>query len=210
MGVRYLALPRRNGPGGRLGHPLPAVDAAVRNQLDLARLSSDPGLELYVNQAWFPGRTVLRGRRASVPARPLDPARAATATDLTGSPPLGNGPAGPGTALWFEAYDAGWHAHQGGAALAHRPAFGTTNQFRLPSHAPVTISHTGQTRAYALVAAEVVLWLLALVWWSRGRARAPVAERAAARAAARAAREERRRGRGDDELASDVEFWEQG
>jgi len=209
LGVRYLALPRRDGPGGQAGRAVPAVDAALRNQLDLARLGSDPGLELYENQAWFPGRTVVRGRRASVPARPRDPARAATAADLSGSPPLGSRAAGPGTALWFEAYDGGWHAEQGGAGLTHQPAFGTTNQFRLPSHAPVTISHTGQAHAYELVAIEIALWLLALAWWLWGRGSAPGPDRAARRAAARAAREERRHGRDDDDLPSDVEFWEQ-
>ncbi|HEV3449608.1 MAG TPA: glycosyltransferase [Acidimicrobiia bacterium] len=207
LGVRYVVLPRRNGPGGAAARPLPALDVALRNQLDLARLGSDPGLELYENQAWFPGRTIVRGRRAAVPARPADPLRAAAGTDLTGSPPLGAGPAGPGTVLWFEAYDAGWRADAHGT-LVHQPAFGTTNQFRAPSRASVSISHTGQARTDALVAAEVALWLLALAWWARGRARPTRAtDRAAARAAARATREERRRDRGGD-FGSDVEFWE--
>ena len=209
VGVRYVVLPRRPGPSGAAARPLPALDRALRNQLDLARLGSDPGLALYENQAWFPGLTIVRGRRAGVPARPADPLRAAVSTDLSGSPPLGPGPAGPGAVLWFEAYDAGWRAHANGTTVAHQPAFGTTNQFRVRSRARVSISHTGQTRAEALVGVEVVLWLLALGWWSRGRAHAPRdTDRAAARAAARAAREERRRDRGGEDLGSDVEFWE--
>ena len=112
--------------------------------------------------------------------------------------------------LWFEAYDAGWQAHAGGTTLPHQPAFGVTNQFRLSTRAAVTIAHTGQTRRYGLVAIEVLLWLLALAWWGRGRRRSAAnEERDARRVAARIAREERRRGFADP-LESDVEFWEQG
>jgi hypothetical protein len=55
----------------------------------------------------------------------------------------------------------------------------------------------------------VFLWLLALIWWSRGRRGALTPEEAEARAAARAARHERRR-TGDDDFESTVEFWESG
>jgi GT2 family glycosyltransferase len=210
MGVRYIVFPQLDGPGGVAGRPLPALDAALRNQLDFARLGSDPGLELYQNEAWFPGRTVVAGRHGAIPARPADPARAAAGTDLSASGSLGSGPASPGTVLWFEAYDPGWQAHAGGTTLTHQPAFGVTNQFRLSTRAAVTISHTGQTRRYALVGGEVLLWLLALAWWARGRRRSAAGEeREARRVAARIAHEERRRGFADP-LESDVEFWEQG
>ena len=112
--------------------------------------------------------------------------------------------------LWFEAYDAGWQARAGGQTLTHRPAFGVTNQFRLPEHASVSITHTGQGRVYVLVGIEGVLWLLALSWWARGRRRAPPdPTRDAARLAARREREERRLS-GAPPIESDVEFWEQG
>ena len=112
--------------------------------------------------------------------------------------------------LWFEAYNAVWQARAGGTTLPHQPAFGVTNQFRLATSASVTISHTGQDRRYALVAVEVLIWVLALAWWARGRRRSAAGEeRDARRVAARIAREERRRGYADP-LESDVEFWEQG
>ena len=206
LGVRYVVLTRRDGPGGIAGRPLPALDAALRGQLDLARLGSDAGIELYQNQAWFPGRTVVPNRRGSIPAAVADPARAAAGTSLAGLRPLGTADAGPGTVLWFEAEDAGWHAQAGGHRLTHEPAFGVTNQFQLPVHARVSITHTGQGRVYELVGLEGVLWLLVLLWWSRGRRRSTRdEERAAARERARREREERRAG---PPIDSDVEFWE--
>ena len=208
MGVRYIAVPLRSGPGGVAGRTPAALEAALQDQLDLARLGSDSAIQLYENEAWFPGRTIVRGRHASIPTRPADPARAAASIDLSGSHPLGNGPSAPGTVLWFESNDAGWHATAAGHALPHQPAFGVTNQFRLDTRAVVTISHTGQAQRYGLIAAEVFLWLVALLWWSRGR-RDHDPERAAGRAAERAARAERRR-TGDDSFESTVEFWESG
>jgi len=208
MGVRYVVLPLRDGPGGVAGRPLPAVDSALSNQLDLARLGSDPSLELYQNEAWYPGEALVP--HGPVPARPADPARAAAAVDLSGRASVGASAAGPGTVLWFEAFNSGWSAHAGGRALSHQPAFGVTNQFQLPTHAAVTISPSGTTRRDVLAAAEVVLWLLALAWWARGRRRSAAREeRDARRVAARIAREERRRGL-EDPLESEVEFWEQG
>ncbi|HSO96844.1 MAG TPA: hypothetical protein VLV81_12475, partial [Acidimicrobiia bacterium] len=209
MGVRYVAVPLRSGPGGVSGRTPPALQAALQDQLDLTRLGSDSAIQVYENQAWFPGRTVVRGRHASIPSRPADPARTAATIDLSGSHPLGNRSSAPGTVLWFEAYDAGWHATAAGHTLAHRAAFGITNQFRLDTPAAVTISHTGQTRRYGFLAAEAVLWLVALLWWSRGRRADRDPERAAARAEARAARAERRR-TGEDEFDSTIEFWESG
>ncbi len=210
LGVRYVVLTRRNGPGGIAGRPLPALDAGLRGQLDLARLGSDAGIELYENEAWFPGRAVVPRHRGAIPGAVADPARAAAGFDLSTSRALGSAPAGPGTVLWFESFDAGWQARAGGQGLAHRPAFGVTNQFRLPAHASVSITHTGQGRVYELVGIEALLWLLALVWWARGRRRAPPdPTRDAARLAARREREERRLS-GAPLIESDVEFWEQG
>ncbi len=208
MGVRYVVLVHTNGPGGVAGRPVPALDAALRNQLDLGRLGSDPGVELYQNQAWYPGLAIVRGRLANVPVTPADPARTAANVDLSAARPLGRRPAGPGTVLWFEAFDAGWQAHAGGHSLPHRPAFATTNQFRLATHAAVSISHTGQAQRDLLIGIELILWIVALLWWARGRSRSSREATAEARAAARRARAERRRGFPDD-VGSDLEFWEQ-
>jgi GT2 family glycosyltransferase len=209
MGVRYVVLVHTNGPGGIAGRPVPALDAALRNQLDFGRLGSDPGIELYQNQAWYPGLTVVRGRQSTVPSTPADPARSAASVDLSGARLLGRRPARPGTVLWFEAFDSGWQAHAAGRRLTHRPAFATTNQFRLTTRAAVSISHTGQARRDLLIGVELILWILALLWWGRGRTRSSREPAAAeARAAARRARADRRRGFPDD-LGSDIEFWEQ-
>lgn len=208
MGVRYVVLPRRDGPSGETGKVSSALDAALRNQLDLARLGSDPSLELYQNQAWAPGRALVHGRGSRVPANPADPARAAAAADLSTARNVGSGPVGPGAVLWFEAYDGSWHASSGGQTLSHRAAFGITNQFALGRRGSVSISQSGQGRAYALVGVEVLLWLLALAWWARGRApRRADLDRAAARAAARAERAERRHGLNLD-FEPEVDFWE--
>jgi hypothetical protein len=54
------------------------------------------------------------------------------------------------------------------AALPHEAAFGYLNSWVNPRVGVVSIAHDGQGLRYALLAGEVVLWLVVLAWWSRG------------------------------------------
>jgi hypothetical protein len=76
-----------------------------------------------------------------------------------------------GTALLAEAFDRGWTATGGGRALEHRAAFAWVNAWDHPDETTVAISHDGQGRRYLLLGVELVAWIVALVWWTRGRGR---------------------------------------
>jgi hypothetical protein len=135
----------------------------------------------------------------------VDPLRSAARTDLTPAEPLrSNAPAPAGTVLLAEAFDDGWHATGAGGDLTHGAGFGYVNAWSSPSAGPVTITHDGQARRYALLAGEALLWLVALVWWSRGRSR----ERAQRSAAQRDVRRERAARPGDfAPFGLDDDFW---
>jgi hypothetical protein len=171
-GVRYVVVPQRNGPDGARGRRVPSVTAALAGQLDLARLRSEPGLVVYQNESWAPARALTE---ADVPTGAVAPLPSAATTDLTGSIPVGDAPVGKGTVLLAEANDPGWSASSGGTELTHDAAFGWVNAWTQPSRGAVAITHDGQGVRYLLLGVELLLWVAALVWWSRGRKRARAA-----------------------------------
>jgi hypothetical protein len=76
----------------------------------------------------------------------------------------------------------------------------------------VTIAHDGQSRRYLLLGIELLLWVAALIWWTRGRSR----ERAALAAQRRQERLERAPRPSDFSLQEDLAgfddldgFWEE-
>ena len=204
-GVRYVAIALRDGPSGELGREPPGVVRAISAQLDLAQLGSQPGLMLFENQSWAPARAAVKGR--SLPSGAVDPLRSAAGTNLSGASPLGSAPTAAGTALLSEAFDAGWSATTGGNALPHARAFGYTNGWKVASRGSVAITHDGQTKRYLLVLLELALWVIAIVWWARGRRRSTQAR---ARRDRELEREERTRGQTLDDFfvdVSDDDFW---
>ena len=177
-GVRYVALPLLSAPGGAAGRPVPAVTAALSDQLDLARLRSDEGLVLYENESWVPTPAVVTGTQgdlipAAEPGAPPPSLSRAAAIDLTGAEAIdSNAPVAAGQVLLGEAYGAGWQADGTDGTLAHSEAFGVTNIWDNPRAQPVVITHEGQMQRYLLTALQALLWLGALVWWGLGRRRA--------------------------------------
>jgi hypothetical protein len=80
-------------------------------------------------------------------------------------------PAGPGTLLWAEASDPGWHARVGGRDATHTAAFDWTNAFALPARASTDVHFDAGALPGVLVDLEVVAWLVAIVLWRRTRTR---------------------------------------
>jgi GT2 family glycosyltransferase len=214
MGVRYVAAPSRNGPGGPLGTPVGGLRARLADQLDLARLGVESGLVLYENTAWFPGRGVA-DEGAEVPTGDRAPIPAALRTDLAGEvTPLGDAPAGPGQVVDAQAYDDAWKATVDGRPLRHAVGFGWANTWALPDRGEVALSFTDQRPTTLMIAGQAVLWLVvAVIGWTGRRRRlrvdtAPGRSRAQRREAAelrRQARDEARDRRRRDEL--DDDFW---
>jgi GT2 family glycosyltransferase len=180
MGVRYVAMPSRAGPGAQRESPPPDLPAALASQLDLARLEAPPGLALYENTAWIPTPgTVRRVDADRVPLGSTNPTGAALRADVgrvgavRGSP-SDSAPSGPGLVLWSEAFDADWSATVGGETLRHVKPFGWANGFTAPERGSVAINYDGQLRRYGLIGvqAALVLTFLVVAWRSRATRRA--------------------------------------
>jgi GT2 family glycosyltransferase len=177
-GVRWVALPSTEGSGGSVAQQvLPGWRRALDDQLDLARLRTQPGLVLYENLAWIPLRaSVTRPEAATVPLGTHAPVSAALGTDLSAASPLAQGgTAPPGVVLWAEAFDSAWKAtmqtRTGDETLVHRRAFGWSNGYRLPTKAAVTVEFTDQWQRWAFLAVALVIWLAVAWWWWRTRVR---------------------------------------
>jgi hypothetical protein len=180
IGVRYVAVINRLAPGQGPTVPAdPKLADAVSRQLDLSVSRIDEGGVIYSNDAWIP-------RRASVPAStPLAPGASGPAAGLAlaarSNPavvahgvngPLNNSdPTGPGSLLWAEAADPGWHATAGGSGLSRSLAFNWTNAFALPAHESVGLHYHAGWLPRLLIWFEIVVWILALVAWRRTRMR---------------------------------------
>lgn len=174
--VRYVAVLERPAPdAGPRRPPDPALRDALDRQLDLGVSRAGRGATLYENDAYAPRRAVLPEEPAIADAD--GPLEAAARAELGGSEPVtgpldGSDPAGPGTLLWAEAADGGWHARADGARLARDDAFGWTNAFALPEPGRVAISFdAGPRRVVAYL--QLVVWAaVAAVWWRTRRGRA--------------------------------------
>ena len=172
MGVRYVAAPVRNGPGGPHGTKIAGLDARLADQLDLAQLGVESGLVLYENTAWFPGRGVASDD-AEVPTGKRAPIPAALRSDLSGDvTPLGDAPAGPGQIVDAQAYDDAWQATVDGRTLRHEVGFGWANTWALPAKGEVALHYTDQRTTTLLIAGQVLLWLaIVVVGWTGRRRR---------------------------------------
>jgi hypothetical protein len=204
-GIRYVAVPGRNGLDGERGPEPPGISTALGNQLDLAQLSSEPGLVLYENLAWIPARAVaVENDSDPVPIGAVDPLQSTVRVDLENARPVRGGPVPPGTLLLAEAFDDGWSATAGDEALPQGRAFGFTNAFTHDTSGAVTFSHSGQSGRYGVLLLQAGMWVAALTWWAWGR-------RTTSKVRVRPHREERReRRRLEEELDFGEEFWEGG
>ena len=78
---------------------------------------------------------------------------------------------GPGTLLWSEAANAGWHATANGHELEQSKAFDWTNAFALNERSPVGLHFRAGALPGLLVELEIVAWIVAVVAWRRTRSR---------------------------------------
>ncbi len=168
MGVRYLAVPERPGPGIERTEPAPAaLLVALTEQLDLVRLEGPPGMAIYENRAWIPGAAVLpKAAITSAVADPLGPLSASAVA----KPVLEGTPVRRGSILWSQSYDSAWKATSGAATLPHRRVFGWANGYDLERRGTVSFAYTNQWLRYPLVVLELVLIVGAWLLW-RGSAR---------------------------------------
>lgn len=120
MAVRYIAVPSRASPGptsyAEASGPLAT---ALAHQLDLRQLEVAPGMTLYENAAWVPGRAVLVNPTAARPTG--ETALRQRAPGATGT---------RDAVVWSQGYSGDWQAGgRRGAAVKHTSVFGWANAF---------------------------------------------------------------------------------
>ena len=176
-GIRYVVVLSQTGPGhGAVADLDPELADALNRQLDLSISRIDSGGTVYSNDAWFANRAVVPPG-TDVRAPTGGALAAAVSTDVAsvargvGGPVGRSDAAGPGTLLWSEAADPGWHASANGHELARSKAFDWTNAFALTERAPVGVHFRTGALPGLLVDLEIVAWIAALVVWRRTRAR---------------------------------------
>ncbi len=123
MAVRYIALPFRVSPGPTVAaQEGGSLAVALARQLDLRQLEVAPGMTLYENAAWVPGRAVV-----------VDPSSGRP----TGETALRQRAPGTGAAsgardavVWSQCYSGDWQVFtRRGAKVTHASVFGWANGF---------------------------------------------------------------------------------
>jgi GT2 family glycosyltransferase len=186
MGIRYFVVAGESAPSSGDARPLPRdVERALAEQLDLQEVLADPHLHVYRNVSWAPIRTELKGPAVEAASRSpfFD---AAAATDLTGLPAVLVDHSGYGTAkgavnadsviYLADASSPHWSLTVNGREVSRTKAFGWANEFRVDQAGSATLHFNTPISRYALLAVQVLLWVVAVRRLRRWRAH----ERAAA------------------------------
>ena len=180
LAIRFVVVPEFDGVTSTVGNPLPLptglVDA-LEDQLDLVAVRPGlPTLEAFENRAWIP--TFAQLDETGIDASGSAGAEVLVRTDLSASAPLFVGADQLGTATDDVAagavhlglpFDDAWSLSVDGAMLEPRRAFGDTTAFDVSSSGVGELRYDTSTLRWLAVAAQVVLWLAAIVVAARVR-----------------------------------------
>jgi hypothetical protein len=169
FGIRYVVLLTSSAPDATNGVDAPLPDglaATVGRQLDLRLVVVDPAVDVFVNTAWMPVRSLVRG--AGVEA--IDSDRlfsTAAATDFSAAK-AAVGDIGAGVVHLGVPYSEHWHLRVDGRDVAHSKSLGWANRFDVDEGGEAHLSYdTAPARWLALVA-QLLLWVIA---WRLARRR---------------------------------------
>jgi GT2 family glycosyltransferase len=175
MSVQYVVAPRRLAPSGAAGGAAAAgatdqLVAVLAEQLDMALVRGTQGMTVYRNTAYVPLRTVVDG--ASGTALDETSVAALGGVDLTGSEPVllgseaprsaGGIVPGPGTLVQASTASDQWTMNIDGRPADHSTAYGWADAFAVESGGEAELVYRTATGTRALVAAQALLWALAL------------------------------------------------
>lgn len=174
LGVRYVVVPLRAAPVDAVERPVPAdLPAALRAQVDLRQIDTNPSMLVFENAAWAPARSQLPPAAADAARDGGDVARldlsAATAV-LAPSKPGAlrfRGEVNEGEVLLAEANSRRWQLRVAGQTAERHPAFGVTG-FTVSAPGPGTLRFRTPLLHRLAVLGQVALWLLALTILARG------------------------------------------
>ena len=176
MGVRYVIVPDRLGPGEE-GVPQGAAGSLVellQRQLDLSLVQTGAGLRLFRNAAWVPTRAAV-GPEVVLPDDPGGPAPAPELADAEPVLPSEvltpvDGSV-PGPSQVYVGYEdaAAWSLEVAGQPVARRPVLGWSMAFDVAAGGDATLAYDTPLGRRLLVVAPLVLWLAAIVYLLRNR-----------------------------------------
>ena len=139
MGVRYIVVVRRIGPGsGSTADP--ALERGLQQQLDLRELDGSRARPCTRTSS---GVRRVRGRRWSRPG--------------PGSVAGKWGPRRPHHAVWSQQYDDGWEARSGSQVLTHRRVAGWANGFVPVGTNAAEVRDTNQWYRWVALAIELLI-----------------------------------------------------
>ena len=179
MAVRYVVVPRQRAAGEAddEGSDVPAgLSQALRSQLDLRILPSDASVAVYENTSWGPGRASVS---APIATGAFSEGLGAGA-DLSANRPVlpGGGPvrfSGPlpdaSQVFVSESPSSRWELRVGGDEADRSDAFGVANVFAPDRAGAASLRFRTPILRYALLVAQLALWVVALrlLWWERAR-----------------------------------------
>ena len=167
--IRYIIVRHRRTDGTEAVTPIGLIEVMQR-QLDLRQLNlGDDQIEVFENQAWVPSRAQLSPSAAS--SSKQQGTASLIRADLSGSTPVLDvisaakavGPVEAGEVYLASTLSNKWELQVGGSTLSPHPAFGWANAFTLKEGGTATLSFRTGTSRLIWVAAQTILWLVALV-----------------------------------------------
>ena len=181
MAVRYVVVTVAPAPDpyARSRASVPSDLLAVLDaQLDLASITVNPGMRVYRNSAWAPGVAELpsatqlpNGGPSLADRTDLALQRApAVLTDSQGFAEYKGELPGAGEVYVASAGD-GWQLKVDGQSLQRNSAFGWSSSFSANDGGVATLSFDTPATRRALIAGQVVLWILLVVYLLRVRVR---------------------------------------
>jgi hypothetical protein len=181
MAVRYVVVPVAPAPDpyARSRASVPTDLLAVLDaQLDLASITVNPGVRVYRNSAWAPGVTELPSETQLPSGGPSLADRTdlalqgstAVLTDSSGFAEYKGELPGAGEVYVASAGEE-WQLKVDGQSLQRNSAFGWSSSFTATNGGVATLSFETPATRGALLAGQVVLWILAVVYLLRVRVR---------------------------------------
>jgi hypothetical protein len=181
MAVRYVVVPVAPAPDpyARSRTSVPTDLLAVLDaQLDLASITVNPGVRVYRNSAWAPGVTELPSETQLPNGGPSLADRTdlalqgstAVLTDSSGFAQYKGELPGAGEVYVASAGEE-WQLKVDGQSLQRNSAFGWSSSFTATNGGVATLSFETPATRGALLAGQVVLWVLVVVYLLRVRVR---------------------------------------
>ncbi|HMK10366.1 MAG TPA: glycosyltransferase [Acidimicrobiales bacterium] len=165
MGVRYVVVPERIAPSLDDTPLVPAPAAlttALDSQLDLQQLDVDDALRVYENTSWIPVRSL---SQASGPTRPA-------LADQTGVFTF-EGPLATGTLVAADTPNDRWKLTVGGSAVPRKYHDEVSSTYSIGTAGSGSLTFDTPWSRTAAVAAQGVVWLIAIVMLLRWRTANP-------------------------------------